>query len=434
MAIKTLHITNHYHPTSGGIRIFYQALLEAADRHQREVRLVVPGAKDAMENVGKFGRIYSIAAPKCPVFDPRYRLLLPHLYALPYPSALRKIFRQEQPDLVEVCDKFALSCVPSVLRRNWIKGVPPAVLVGMSCERLDDNVSAYISSRPFVRNLANWYLKRMYATRFDCHISNSDYTAGELTQALANRPEIPVHVLPMGVHCGGFSPARRTPSAREALLSRISVAADSASHPRLLLYVGRLSPEKNIDALVDAVEILAADTSVGHHLVFAGDGPRAAWLRRMADQVAPGRIHLLGHLANRADLADLYANCDCLVHPNPREPFGIAPLEAMASGLPVVVPLAGGVLSYANARNAWLVKPVGAGLAAGVRDVFSDDAAKAAKVEQALRTAANFDWPQVAAVFFDLYDNLHGRFRKTLCRMPGEAQTSSRYRTETVVQ
>src|SRR5579872_853206 len=115
LAIKTLHITNHYHPSSGGIRIFYQALLEAADRHEREVRLVVPGAKDSIENIGKFGRIYTIAAPKCPVFDPRYRLLLPHLYALPYPSSLRKILQQEQPDLVEVCDKFALSCVPSVL-------------------------------------------------------------------------------------------------------------------------------------------------------------------------------------------------------------------------------------------------------------------------------------------------------------------------------
>jgi hypothetical protein len=102
LAIKTLHITNHYHPCSGGIRIFYRALLEAADHHQREVRLVVPGAKDSVEEVGAFGRIYTIAAPPCPVFDSRYRLLLPHLYALPYPSALRRIFQQEQPDLVEV--------------------------------------------------------------------------------------------------------------------------------------------------------------------------------------------------------------------------------------------------------------------------------------------------------------------------------------------
>lgn len=424
LAIKTLHITNHYHPSSGGIRIFYQALLEAADRHQREVRLVVPGAKDSMEKVGAFGRIYTIAAPPCPVFDSRYRLLLPHLYALPYPSALRKILQQEQPDLVEVCDKFALSCVPSVLRRNWIKGVSPAVLVGMSCERLDDNVSAYISASDFARNLANWYLKKMYVTRFDCHISNSDYTAGELTQALANRPEIQVHVRPMGVHCGGFSPSRRSASAREMLLRRISVASENAMSRRLLLYVGRLSPEKNIDILVDMMEILATDTSIEHHLLFAGDGPRAAWLRKMADQQAPGRIHFLGHLASREDLGNLYANCDALVHPNPREPFGIAPLEAMASGLPVIAPHAGGVLSYANVGNAWLVEPTGWGLAAGVREVFATEAVRTAKIEQAIRTAASFDWPQVAAVFFNLYDDLHRRFRR-LYDQPADAQLSS---------
>lgn len=424
MAIKTLHITNHYHPASGGIRIFYQALLEAADRHQREVRLVVPGVKDSMEKVGAFGRIYTIAAPPCPVFDSRYHLLLPHLYALPYPSALRKILQEEQPDLVEVCDKFALSCVPTVLRRNWIKGVSPAVLVGMSCERLDDNVSAYISESQFARNFAKWYLKKMYVTRFDCHISNSDYTAGELKQALANRPEIQVHVRPMGVHCGGFSASRRSVSAREALLRRISVASGIATRPRLLLYVGRLSPEKNIDILPDMIEILAADSSVEYHLLFAGDGPRKASLMKLADQKAPGRIHLLGHIANRSDLADVYANCDALVHPNPREPFGIAPLEAMASGLPVVAPHAGGVLSYANAGNAWLVEATGMGFAKGVRDVFANQSAKSNRIEQALRTAANFDWPHVAAVFFDLYDELHRRFQNLRALAPGARSCS----------
>jgi len=409
LPIKTLHITNHYHPSSGGIRIFYHALLEAADRHRREVCLVVPGTKDSLEKVGEFGRIYTIAAPPCPLFDSRYHLLLPHLYALPYPSALRKILQKEQPDLVEVCDKFALSCVPSVLRRHWIKGVAPAVLVGMSCERLDDNVSAYISEGPIAKSLANWYLKKMYAARFDCHISNSEYTAGELMRALADRPEIPVHVRPMGVDCDSFSPARRTPAARASLLSKLAIAPSGAAQTRLLLYVGRISPEKNIEILVEMMQALAADASAEYHLIFAGDGPRAAWLETIASQTVPGRIRLLGHVAHRDELADLYANSDALVHPNPREPFGIAPLEAMASGLPVVAPRAGGVLSYADARNSWLVEPAGRDFAAGVREVFFDDSIKAGKVRQALRMAANFDWPRVAAIFFDLYDELYAR-------------------------
>jgi hypothetical protein len=45
------------------------------------------------------------------------------------------------------------------------------------------------------------------------------------------------------------------------------------------------------------------------------------------------------------------------------------------------------------------------------------------KIEQAIRTAANFDWPQVAAVFFDLYDDLHRRFRK-LYDVPVEARAT----------
>jgi glycosyltransferase involved in cell wall biosynthesis len=142
-------------------------------------------------------------------------------------------------------------------------------------------------------------------------------------------------------------------------------------------------------------------------------GPRASWREEIANRKAPGRIHLFGHIANREDLAELYANCDVLVHPNPREPFGIAPLEAMASGLPVVAPRSGGVLSYANPGNAWLVSPEGADFAAGVREVFADETARKMKIEQALRTAANFDWPQVAAIFFDFYDDRYKRFRST---------------------
>jgi alpha-1,6-mannosyltransferase len=412
LPIKTLHITNHYHPSSGGIRTFYLALLEAANVHRREVRLVVPGPENSIEYAGGYGKIYTIAAPSCPVFDPRYHLLLPHLYLPPYSSALCRILCEEQPDLVEVCDKYALSFLPSVLRRGWIACSPPAVLVGLSCERMDDNVSAYINSGRLGRRFAEWFVRTMYAPRFDCHICNSDYTAGELPEALQNRPDIEVHVRPMGVHFDGFSPRRRRDSVRELLLHRISVRAAPAAAQRLLLYVGRLSPEKNLEILPAMMESLVNDLSAEYHLVLAGDGPRARWIREMGDRRVPGRIHLLGHVADREYLADLYANCDALVHPNAREPFGITPLEAMASGLPVVAPRAGGVLSYADDGNAWLVKPAGEDFAAAVRAVFADGAAKSAKVERAIQTAAKLDWSQVAASFFDLYDELYTRFEK----------------------
>jgi glycosyltransferase involved in cell wall biosynthesis len=144
-------------------------------------------------------------------------------------------------------------------------------------------------------------------------------------------------------------------------------------------------------------------------LVIAGDGPMAAALREDAARRAPGRVLFWGHVANRETLARLYATCDVFVHPNPREPFGIGPLEAMASGLPVVAPNAGGLLSYANNRNAWLCEPTGDAFAAAVRAVCEQSREREARVAAARETAAGYGWASVTRTIFDLYDALHAR-------------------------
>src|SRR5262245_66668305 len=62
MPIKTLHITNAYHSASGGIRAFYRAMLEAANRRGRLARLVVPGERSEVDGVGRCARLYHVAA------------------------------------------------------------------------------------------------------------------------------------------------------------------------------------------------------------------------------------------------------------------------------------------------------------------------------------------------------------------------------------
>jgi len=413
LPIKTLHITNCYHPSSGGIRTFYRALLNAANQRQREIRLVVPGAANSVEDVGEFARIYTIAAPASPFIDSTYRLLLPHLYALPYRSQLRRIIEEERPDLVEVCDKYTLCFLPSVLRRGWIESDHQAVLVGLSCERMDDNVSAFISPGSLGRRFANWYMRKIYAPRFDCHISNSQYTAGELTEALTGRPDLPVHVCPMGTDCESLSPQRREQTKRKALLASFPNLSSEGENTRVLLYVGRISPEKNISLLLDMMENLQDQTSDEYRLLIVGKGRLANWLEESAARRVPGRVHLLGHVADRERLADIFANCDALIHPNPREPFGIAPLEAMASGLPVVAPVSGGVLSYANEQNSWLAEPDGESFSNCVQSVFEDERVRQSKVSCAIDTAAQFSWSRTTAHFFDLYDSLHMRFQNS---------------------
>lgn len=404
-------MTNCYHASSGGIRTFYRAMLDSANLHRREIRLVVPGAEDSIEEVGEFGRIYTIRAPASPFVDSKYRLLLPHLYALPYRSALRRILEEERPDLVEICDKYTLCYLPSVVRSGWIESAPQAVFVGLSCERMDDNVSAFFTTGSLGRRFSNWYMRTIYGPRFDCHISNSHYTAGELTEALAGRPDLPVHVCAMGTDCENFGPHYRDCAKRDALLAAFRGADGIGAHTKLLLYAGRISPEKNVSLLFEMMGRLAIDTRFDYRLIVAGAGKLADWFEKESELRAPGRVHLLGHVGDRGRLAEIFANCDAMIHPNPREPFGIAPLEAMASGLPVVAPVSGGVLSYANGHNAWLAEPDGESFARAVRRVFANESARQSTVDLAMETARQFAWGPATSRFFDLYDNLCARHR-----------------------
>ena len=112
----SLHLTNAYHASSGGIRTFYEALLRDAEPHGRHVCLVVPGERDRVEDVSPFARIYTIAAPSSPFVDRRYRLVLPHRFLMPERGRIWRILRDEQPDLIEICDKYAFCYLAGVLR------------------------------------------------------------------------------------------------------------------------------------------------------------------------------------------------------------------------------------------------------------------------------------------------------------------------------
>src|SRR5262249_54306490 len=126
-------------------------------------------------------------------------------------------------------------------------------------------------------------------------------------------------------------------------------------------------------------------------------------LTRAAESRFPGQVIFLGHMSDRESLANLYANCDAFVHPNPREPFGIAPLEAMASGLPLVAPNSGGVLAYANPENSWLAAAEPEAFARAVISTFENSSTREQKIARALETAAELTWQKAAGRYLDLY-------------------------------
>lgn len=133
---------------------------------------------------------------------------------------------------------------------------------------------------------------------------------------------------PPAVDTAVFSPARRDPNLWRTLGVR---------QTRQLLYVGRLSVEKNLPMLVEIfkrVRRIRQDTA----LVVAGDGPYLESMRRALDGLP---AYLLGALGDEA-LAPLYASADLLVFPSRTDTMGQVVLEAQACGLPVLVSDEGG--------------------------------------------------------------------------------------------
>lgn len=431
--IKSVHITNYYHKNSGGISTSYNNLMAAAERHQRYVRLIVPGETEEVEEVNEFAKIYYVPAKQSPVFDKRYRVMMPWQY-MPPNSIIRRILLEEMPDMVEVTDKYTLSMFGAMVRRGSFEELLRPMLVHFSCERMDDNIGSFLTKGKAGEWLARRVIGNYTLPSFDYHIANSAYTAEEFYDALSREknngrsdrflnwcwrffsaPRVPpsgrIYVCPRGVNAVQFTPERKSDDVRSEMRERAGIPADST----VLLYAGRISPEKNIGLLLNVMRELADDKDRDYRLLIAGAGPQADRLKEQAEEMFPRKMIQLGHL-DKDTLSDYYANADVFIHPNPKEPFGIAPLEAMASGVPTVAPNSGGILSYATNENAWLVEPTGEAFASAIREVMDNNQLRESKVAKALETARSNTREASTDRLFATYDEMWEDFnsRKNL--------------------
>lgn len=428
VSIKSVHITNYYHKNSGGISTSYNNLMAAAERHRRFVRLIVPGEEEAVEDVNPYARIYYVPAKQSPVFDKRYRVMMPWQYMVA-DSIIRKILLAEMPDMVEITDKYTLSLFGPMVRKKGFQQLGRPMLVHFSCERMDDNIGSFLSKGKAGQWLARRVIGNYTLPSFDYHIANSAYTAEEFLDSLSAEknkrqsskflnwcwryfaaPRVPaserIFVCPRGVDAVQFTPDRKSEEVRRDMRERAGIPDEAV----MLLYAGRISPEKNIGLLAEMMKILAKDETRDYRLLIAGAGPRSEWLAEETGKKFPGKIVQLGHL-DKETLSNYYANADVFVHPNPKEPFGIAPLEAMVSGAPTVAPNSGGLLSYATDDNAWLVEPTGESFAAAVRDVVENPEARERKIANALETARAHTREASTDRLFATYDKLWEDFQ-----------------------
>ncbi|WP_373686351.1 glycosyltransferase family 4 protein [Acinetobacter sp. YH12096] len=152
----------------------------------------------------------------------------------------------------------------------------------------------------------------------------------------------PLVVVGRGVDHSRFSPSHYRAELRQQW--------QADEHTRVMLYVGRLSPEKEVDVLISAYRsMLAMDART--KLVIVGDGPDLERLMQLAKFLD---VIFMGSLSGQA-LSEAYASADVFVFASQVETFGNVVLEAMASGLPVIAYNAAcAQLHVRNQQTGWL--------------------------------------------------------------------------------
>jgi alpha-1,6-mannosyltransferase len=389
--LKICDLTQFYSPLSGGVKryvhekIGYIQVRSPEDEHV----LIVPGGSTEVVD-GARSRIYSIRSPLISR-SAKYRALI-NL------RAVTEILERERPDIIESSDPYQvgwkaisfgkIARIPIVA--FYHSHFPEAYLRGAS-KLLGHRAGKSLMSA------AQRYVRKMY-NRFEATLVPSEPLARILEEWGVRNTRL----VRLGVNTNNFRPEPDDSlQTREAL----GIAPDR----KLLLYVGRLAPEKNTAALFKAFEILATRRPGEYQLFVIGDGPGRQQMRRLDRETQS--VIWRQYCTDPFELARYYRAADLFVHPGTQETFGLVALESQACGTPVVG-IRGSRLDgiILHDQQSWAQDNSPEALAEAI-ELFSRRDLKALGKSAAQIAAAEYAWPRVFERLFCIYREVRANYK-----------------------
>lgn len=341
--------------------------------------IIVPGAHNSTRTL--FGStLHTIRSPKF-CYNPHHRVFTHFQH-------IKQLLGVLQPDLIEVDCVYFLG--------HWARtamGPRRIPLVGFYHTHLP---SFY--ARPLTQRFGHWVSQMVEACAW-CYVaycmkpldkilvaSNDVYT--RLMQRMDHKAER----VSLGVNLDLFYPRRANP-------------VPCPERQPVILYVGRLSQEKDLELLFEAFRLL--NRHGAYHLRIVGDGP----LRHKTERFVQTTPHAsyAGLVPYGQQLADIYATADILAVPSRNETFGLTILEALASGIPVVAVNQGGPANLLHPHVGALAAPGDpADFAAKLAHVLQDQSL----ASQCRRyVTQHFSWDKTFGKLLGIYEGLHKAVR-----------------------
>lgn len=363
--LRIAQLANFVGPESGGMRTAINNIGEGYSAAGAERILVVPGRRDGFEET-EHGMVVYVRAPRLPVKSAGYRMITT-------PSRALRVLDRFHPTSVEISDKWTLAPIASWASARGIGSML------FSHERLDTMASLWLRGSI---NVSAWveHRNRTLGRRFDRVVVTSDFAAQEFAE-----DGVQVTKVPLGVDLDLFHPTKGTP------------ADDGVVK---LVYVGRMSREKS-PQLGIAVALELHRRGVPLRLDMYGSGPD---LEEMKAQAAGAPIVFHGYLKDREEVARVYARADASLSVCPVETFGLAALEALACGTPILTASTGGAHELIDDSCGASADPDPGAMADALLALLDRPRAEVRAAARA--RAALYPWSATVAQMLELHDRL----------------------------
>ena len=373
-SLRIAVVTETWPPEVNGVAMTLAKLVQGLSHRNHDVQLIRP-RQTKTDSPMSDASLEEVLMRGMPI--PRYPELK---LGLPSKKTLVKTWTLRRPDVVHIATEGPLGW--SALQAAKVLKLPVTSDFRTNFQSYSKHYGVGWLRKPIVA----------YLRKFHNATACTMVPTRELMRTLSQNGFANLKVVSRGVDTKLFNIAKRD--------TRLRSSWGATDETKVLISVGRMAPEKNLDQVLKTYDALKS-TGQAFKLVMVGDGPlKEQFQKRYPEIIFPGML-------SQTNLAAYYASSDLFIFPSQTETFGNVTLEALASGIPVLAFDCAAARDWVQTGiNGWLVAENNPeGFAAQAVSIFKSKELLEQITQSTRQQVVHLDWDQIAeqveSVFWD---------------------------------
>ena len=373
-SLRIAVVTETWPPEVNGVAMTLAKLVQGLSHRNHDVQLIRP-RQTKTDSPMSDSSLEEVLMRGMPI--PRYPELK---LGLPSKKTLVKTWTLRRPDVVHIATEGPLGW--SALQAAKVLKLPVTSDFRTNFQSYSKHYGVGWLRKPIVA----------YLRKFHNATACTMVPTRELMRTLSQNGFANLKVVSRGVDTKLFNISKRDTSLRSSW--------GATDDTKVLISVGRMAPEKNLDQVLKTYEALKS-TGQAFKLVMVGDGPlKEQFQKRYPEIIFPGML-------SQTNLATYYASSDLFIFPSQTETFGNVTLEALASGIPVLAFDCAAARDWVQTGvNGWLIAENNPeGFAAQAVTIFNSKDLLDQITQSTRQQVVHLDWDQIAeqveSVFWD---------------------------------